>query len=196
MSALPARKHGQTGQSAADMAGIIETGRLVLRPHRLSDAGAIARGCGDPLVNRMLARVPVPYYRQDALEWLLKLTANHRRDRIYAITPDGETHIGVVSLELRHGRWHFGYWLDRSHWGQGLMTEAADAVLARFFAAAEHETVFSGVFADNPASLKIQQKLGFIVTGCSDIYSLSRGAMVPHIETMLRAGDLLPRPRP
>ena len=50
--------------------------------------------------------------------------------------------------------------------------------------------VHSGVFADNPASLKLQQKLGFEITGCSEIYSFARNTMVPHIETMLKPGAL------
>lgn len=175
---------------------VIETTRLVLRPHRLSDAGAIADACADHEVNRMLTRVPVPYHRQDALEWLLRLTVGEGRNRVYAITPDGETHIGVVALELRGGCWHLGYWLDRSAWGKGHMSEAVRAVLETFFDAAPDETVFSGVFADNPASLRIQQKTGFTITGCKEIFSLSRNRMVPCIETRLRGADFPARQRP
>ncbi len=50
---------------------VIATARLVLRPHRPSDAEAIAQSLGDFAVTRMLARVPAPYDRQDALDWLV-----------------------------------------------------------------------------------------------------------------------------
>ena len=49
---------------------VVATSRLVLRPHRLSDADSIVESLGDFAVARMLAQVPQPYDRQDALDWL------------------------------------------------------------------------------------------------------------------------------
>ncbi len=43
----------------------------------------------------------------------------------------------------------------------------------------------SGVFADNLASLHVQTKLGFTITGCRQVYALARNEMVPLIETVL-----------
>jgi RimJ/RimL family protein N-acetyltransferase len=53
--------------------------------------------------------------------------------------------------------------------------------------------IHSGVFADNPASLRLQEKLGFHMTGCGEIYCFSRNTMVSHIETVLQPGMLQPR---
>jgi RimJ/RimL family protein N-acetyltransferase len=50
--------------------------------------------------------------------------------------------------------------------------------------------VHSGVFADNPASLRLQEKLGFRMTGCSEVFSFARNTMVTHVETMLKPGAL------
>ena len=50
--------------------------------------------------------------------------------------------------------------------------------------------VHSGVFVDNPASLKLQEKLGFRITGCTEVYSFARNTMVPHVETVLSPGTL------
>ena len=63
----------QKTRPAAVMPGpcpVITTERLVLRPHKLSMRPAIAESLGDFKVARMLARVPQPYDRQDALDWL------------------------------------------------------------------------------------------------------------------------------
>jgi hypothetical protein len=46
--------------------------------------------------------------------------------------------------------------------------------------------------ADNPASLRIQGKLGFDVTGVEDVYSHSRAASVRLITTELTFGGYTP----
>ncbi|QFI67967.1 GNAT family N-acetyltransferase [Sinorhizobium alkalisoli] len=167
---------------------VIETKRLVLRPHRLADAPAIAESLADFQVARMLMRVPAPYHQQDALDWLNRQTA--LQDWALAITSGDDVHIGCVGIELREGQWHVGYWLNRFYWGRGLMSEVVYAAVERFFRRMPGATLHSGVFADNPASLKVQEKLGFKITGCSQVFARARNAMVAHIETRLTAGDL------
>ncbi|THK38900.1 N-acetyltransferase [Ensifer sp. MPMI2T] len=169
---------------------VIETERLRLRPHRLADAGAIAQSLGDFQVARMLARVPAPYDQQDALDWLNRQAANVLPDWALAVTTGDDVHIGCVGIELRHGQWHVGYWLNRFYWGKGLASEAVHAAIERFFRRMPDTVLHSGVFADNPGSLRIQEKLGFKITGCSQIYALARNAMVAHIETRLTAAAL------
>ena len=170
----------------------VTTARLVLRPHRMSDADAIAQSLGDFEVSRMLARVPAPYDRQDAAEWLAVATSGLAEDWAFAITAGDDVHIGCVALERRGGAWHLGYWLNRFYWRRGYMSEAVHAALARFLMRMPGTEVHSGVFADNLASLKVQEKAGFRVTGCSDLFCVARGAMVPHIETRLEPGDFRP----
>ncbi|HEY0124311.1 MAG TPA: GNAT family N-acetyltransferase [Rhizobium sp.] len=169
---------------------IIQTERLTLRPHRLSDADAITESLSDFAVTRMLARVPTPYDRQDALDWLVQHTAGLDSGWDLAVTEKDDVHIGMVGIDLRHGRWHLGYWLNRYYWRRGVMGEAVAATLERFARRMPDVAVFSGIFADNPASLKLQQKLGFEIIGCSEVYSFARNTMVPHIETVLKPGAL------
>ena len=170
----------------------IPTARLVLRPHRMSDADAIAQSLGDFEVSRMLARVPAPYDRQDAAEWLSVATSDLAEEWAFAITAGDDVHIGCVAFERRGGAWHLGYWLNRFYWRRGYMSEAVHAALARFLMRMPGTEVHSGIFADNLASLKVQEKAGFRVTGCSDLFCVARGAMVPHIETRLEPGDFRP----
>lgn len=191
---LTRRRHADT-MSPPGPCPTIETRRLVLRPQRLSDAGSIAESLSDFEVTRMLARVPAPYHRQDALEWLILRTSGTLPDWDFAITDGDDTLIGVVSVELRHGEWHLGYWLNRFYWGKGYMTEAVAAVTERFFRRMPGAILHSGVFADNPASLKVQEKLGFRITGCRQVYATARVAMVAHIDTVLTEEDLVP-PKP
>ena len=169
---------------------VIRSARLTLRPHRLSDADAITGSLSDFAVTRMLARVPVPYVRQDALDWLVPRASGLFSDWALAITEGDDVHIGMVSIERRHDRWHVGYWLNRYYWRRGFMGEAVAAALERFGRRMPGETIHSGVFVDNPASLKLQANLGFRITGCSEVYSFARSTMVPHVETVLSLGDL------
>lgn len=168
---------------------VITSQSLVLRPHQVGDADAVAQSLSDFPVASMLARIPQPYHREDALDWLQLHLPGSSPNWTLAITSGDDVHIGVVGLELRGGDWHLGYWLNRFYWGKGLMTEAVGAVLERFLRRMPDIEIRSGVFVDNPASLRIQQKLGFTITGCTDLFNLSRNAMVPHVETRLRPED-------
>lgn len=171
---------------------VIETRRLRLRPHRMEDADAIAQSLGDFQVSRMLARVPLPFDREDALDWLNRTATGVTPDWPLAITTGDDVHIGVVDIELRHGRWHLGYWLNRCFWGRGYAGEAVSAAIERFFRRMPEITLHSGVFADNGASLHLQEKLGFTVTGCGEVFSRARGGMVAHIETRLIQAEFRP----
>ena len=175
---------------------VITTRRLVLRPHRLSDADAIAQSLGDFKVSRMLARVPQPYDRQDALDWLVMQASGLLPGWTLAITTGDDVHLGVVATELRGSQWHLGFWLNRFYWDRGYMSEASEALLERFFRRMPETPVHSGAFADNLASLNVQRKLGFRISGAGDVFNLARNRMVPHIETMLRPEDFRPVARP
>jgi RimJ/RimL family protein N-acetyltransferase len=167
---------------------VIETARLVLRPHRMQDADAIANSLSDLAVARMLTRVPFPYDREDGRDWLNMVMSGLKSDWHFALTLDG-VHIGVVSLELRHGLWHIGYWLNRFYWGKGLMSEAVDATLDRFLRRMPQAGILGGAFADNPASLRLLQARGFQTIGVRDVFSKARNAMSPLVEFKLSQTD-------
>jgi RimJ/RimL family protein N-acetyltransferase len=187
---------------------LIRTGRLTLRRPEVRDAEAIASALGNHQVARMLTRVPQPYHVDDAVEWLDGLNDRAQRGWFFAITSGGlrrillsdvsqvanddDRLIGFVSVEWRGEGWHLGYWLDQPHGGKGIMTEAVNAVLARFFHGFMGETIFSGAIAENVASLRIQNKLGFDVTGVEDVYCVSRAEQVRLITTELTFGSYMP----
>ena len=79
-----------------------------------------------------------------------------------AITTGDDVHVGVVAFERRREQWHLGYWLNRFFWGRGYMSEAVHGATERFLLRVPGVEIRSGVFADNPASLKVQEKTGFV----------------------------------
>ena len=175
---------------------VIRTRRLTLRKLKPEDQYRIAAAMQDVRVVRMLTAVPVPYGSDDALDWIRGWQTGEHSGWAYAITFDGGALEGCMSIEWREADdrtgWHLGYWLMPDHWGEGLMSEATGALVERFFATMMGETLFAGAINDNPASLKIQEKLGFQVTGVSDTYAHSRGAMVPVVETEVTFGSFVP----
>jgi RimJ/RimL family protein N-acetyltransferase len=173
---------------------VIETARLILRPHRMQDAEAIATSLSDFAVSHMLTRVPAPYDREDGLDWLNMVTSELKPDWHFAIVLDG-VHVGVVSLEVRHGLWHIGYWLNRFYWGKGLMSEAVEAALDRFFQRMPQAEILGGAFADNPASLRLLEARGFRTIGVQDVFSKARNTMAPLVEFRLSQADFASRQR-
>ncbi|MCC6982041.1 MAG: GNAT family N-acetyltransferase [Bauldia sp.] len=160
--------------------------RLTLRAPRLADAEAIVEGIGAFAVSRMLAMVPHPYRRSDAESWIYRSLREVAAGEAlhFVILAEGKV-AGVVSLARGWPAPNFGYWLAIPYWGRGYATEAGRLVLRHGFERAGLRLVRSGVFADNPASLHVQEKLGFVALGVSRVWCLACGARVPHIDTAL-----------
>jgi RimJ/RimL family protein N-acetyltransferase len=160
--------------------------RLTLRAPRLADAGAITEGIGEFAVSRMLAMVPHPYRREDAESWIYRSLREMAAGEglHFVIVAEGKV-AGVASLARGWPTPNFGYWLAIPYWGRGYATEAGKLVLRHGFEGGGIRVVRSGVFIDNPASLHVQEKLGFVTLGVSRVRCLARGASVPHIDTAL-----------
>ena len=163
---------------------VIATARLVIRPAGEGDRHDIVAEVNDFDVTRMLAKVPYPYRLSDADAFLRSIKNSGERSLALSIARAGRV-IGGIGLSDIGGTTEFGYWLGRSHWGQGYATEAGRAVLTRIFSAYDIGVVRSGVFVDNPASLRVQDKLGFERTGRREVFSVARGHAVEHIDTAL-----------
>jgi RimJ/RimL family protein N-acetyltransferase len=154
--------------------GAIRTHRLTLRLLRPEDAEPIARMIAEWEVIRWLTTPPYPYRLADAVGFISRAGPEHR-----AITRDGAL-IGVVTLGD-----DLGYWLGLPFHGQGFMTEAAGAMLARHFAAGGCP-VTSGHLLGNDPSRRVLLKLGFRDSHVSRSHSNSHGREVD-VQRMERA---------
>ena len=165
---------------------ILRTERFLLRPAQVGDAEPIARYLNDFEVAGNLARVPFPYHLSDARAWLRTRLPNLPvEETSFAIDLPDHGFVGQVGFHRGAQGTIIGYWLGRPFWGQGIMTEAVTASLDWFFATTQADTIYSGVFIFNGASLAIQDKLGFTQTGRSRLLCLARDAEVEHIDTKL-----------
>jgi len=164
----------------------LETDRLVLRRPQFRDIDRTVELLGDWAVIKMLAMPPYPFERGHAIRFI-EYASQHwslQDGWIYAVTKD-DMLIGIVDISSGKQEPTLGYWLGHPYWGRGFMTEAVEAMIAEFFMATKQDTLFSGVFKDNPASLAVQCKIGFQVMGESSHLSKPRGEVVPHVDTML-----------
>ena len=173
------------------MTDAIRTERLLLRPLRASDAEAICSQLADWEVMRWLSQPPWPYTLQDAVDFIHSRPALDLATTSFAITRENAP-AGIIDLRVNPaGRSqrgpgpNLGFWLARSHWGSGYMTEAARGLLAYAFAGGVGDTVYSGAFTDNAASLRVQEKLGFVRDGETMLFARPRGSEFPHINTKL-----------
>ena len=162
---------------------IIETERLLLRPLRDSDGPEIATKINNYEISKNLARVPFPYTLADAedfLDWAATLD-DRSAFRVISIKQQPDELIGIISYDWSHDnqRAELGYWLLQKHWGKGLMTEAAHAMVELAFTHSGLEHLSSCFFNENPASGKVLAHAGFQVTGPCLHFSKARGHDVP-----------------
>ena len=165
---------------------VLETERLLLRRPDDGDVDGIIAKAGDWEVARRLGRVPHPYGASDARFFLDTIVVN---EWVWAVTwkANGEF-IGTVGLtpDPHKRSAELGYWIARSHWGIGIATEAARAVVDHGFQVLGFDFLTSGHFVDNPASGRVLGKLGFVEIGRAERPCLASGTKRAAIELRLQ----------
>lgn len=148
----------------------LQTARLTLRPLAWSDRAAITDALNNWDITRWLSQVPFPYTLADA-DQFIDMAQRSPDDAHWAID-QGAGLIGVISVKP-----DLGYWLDQAHHGQGVMTEAARAVVTWYFT--DHPgPVISGHFVGNAASRAILTRLGFTDTHIETVTPVGADAPV------------------
>ncbi len=149
----------------------IETERLLLRGREPEDAEAIFRYASDPEVTPFMAWQPSRSL-EDVWDFLDGLTAHHYEEEEldYALTLRSAPElliggIGVYWRPRQHRVMELGYVLDKGHWGQGLVPEAARALIQFAFRTTRVERIYAPIFADNAKSRRAAEKIGLHFEG-------------------------------
>jgi 8-oxo-dGTP diphosphatase len=165
----------------------LKTERLSLRPLRADDAAALHRLVNDWEVAKTLARVPFPYPRDLADEWIASTRAQIAAGTAWhlAVTRDeagAEALLGCVGLTLdakNPREAELGYWIGRRHWGQGLGPEAARRLAHWALANLEIDRLVASALVDNERSAAVLRRIGFKESGAGSQEFISRGGAMP-----------------
>jgi 8-oxo-dGTP diphosphatase len=163
----------------------LQSERLCLRPLVPADADAIHRLVNDWEVVRMLARLPFPYPRSLADDWIASTAKQIADGTAYHLAITGlengqELLIGCVGLRLDQAdAAELGYWVGRRYWGHGVATEAAARVASWALANLPITRIRARVLLDNPASAAVMRRIGFREIGTGNEEMLARGGPQP-----------------
>ena len=146
---------------------LLTTERLVLRELRTPDIAVFKSHWADERFQALYppGRMTPEFCEELFTKEIASLCAFPRTNFHWAICLDGSV-IGGVRLTLeRSGSGTLGYGLGTEHWGQGIATEAVREVVRYAFEELRLHRVQAWVFANNAASQRVLEKVGFSYEG-------------------------------
>ncbi len=146
----------------------IEASKFCIRTWLESDAAALQKHANNVNISKYLFdRFPYPYQLSDAEKFI---SSKLDQDPVvnFAIEINGEV-AGGIGLEFRQDVYRktplLGYWLSEQHWGKGIMPEAVKLVTDYAFDNLEVICIIANTFGNNPKSMKVLEKAGFVRQG-------------------------------
>ena len=160
----------------------LDTERLLLRKVEQTDAAFVLTALSnDELTKYMLIR----YYTLNEVQEQMDYYANHyKNDTGYywlmqnKITNESIGIIGINNISALHKKAEMGFWLLQMFNNKGYVTEAAKAVLHFCFNSLKLNRVEATVETQNPASIKVIEKIGFTHEGTFKEYETNNGVFI------------------
>jgi len=170
----------ETGAFREGCIPVLETERLILRAPRLEDAKVLAALANDKRIAENTRRIPFPYKRSDAEDFITAVNVPAGGEIAFLITLREGTVVGACGIAMQDGAPDVGYWLGVKHWNKGYATEATRAVIDFAFTELGHDTLHAGARVTNPASRRILEKCGFqwMAVGLCRIRALNSSAPI------------------
>ncbi len=154
----------------AIVAPTLSDGRIGVRPIAPGDISDIVAACRDPEIPRW-TRVPSPYTREDAEQFLAVATAEARAGAGVALAVcDAASDrligtVGLMEVDRERGYGEIGYWIAAPARGRGAASAAV--VLLRDWAHSELGLAEIELLPhrDNRPSRRVAERAGFVDTG-------------------------------
>jgi len=149
----------------------LNTKRCIIRPYKLSDSEDLIEGLNEYDVVKWLEKIPYPYTKKDAIDYLKSKIKNKKENTNYSFAiyhkKDNKMigHISINIIDQFSGIGSTGSWINKKYQRQGYMTEAKIAINNFAFNKLKLNRLESTVIADNVSSNKTQKKLGYILEG-------------------------------
>ncbi|WP_411161988.1 GNAT family N-acetyltransferase [Leuconostoc lactis] len=164
----------------AQLAGFstLQTERLILRPVQPDDAEAMFDYLRDEETVRFITVPPVKTVTEvieNSIQSYFMLDPIGK----WAIVYDQKM-VGTIDLRLNeaHRQAEIGYVLNKRYWGQGIMPEAAQAILAVGFDQLQLVRIFSEHDTRNPKSGRVMTKIGMQQEGVALKSQIIKGEIV------------------
>lgn len=178
---MEANRHRESVDLTAEvrtLPEVIETERLVLRPFELTDVDDVLAYAQDPEWSRYLKALPRPYLREDAERFVARqLLLDRAAHPSWAVVVH-DTVIGGINLRFtfEHGLAELGYSIARTHWNNGLCSEAARAVIHSAFSSLDDlNRIQARADVRNGASQRVMEKVGMVKEGVLRQSRIERG---------------------
>ena len=162
----------------------IDCGRCVLRHWTEGDESSLVRHANNREVWRHVRdSFPRPYTRADA-EWWIGFVRGQDPQMNFAIEVDGEA-VGGIGLtpksDVERRSAEVGYWLGEAVWGGGVATAALRALTTYGFEAFDLTRIFAVPFANNPASVRVLEKAGYVREGLMRRSAVKEGVVLDQV---------------
>ena len=148
---------------------IIKTERLTLRPYRISDVEMMYKNwANDPDVTKFLTWEPhqSPAATKELLEdWCKEYDSPTYYNWTIQLDDEIIGGISVVTYSERDESAEIGYCIGKRYWGNGIMTEAAKAVINYLFTEIGFNRIVIKHAVGNPRSGRVAQKCGLTLEG-------------------------------
>ena len=157
----------------------MSTGTIALREVEDADLDILFDQMRDPEAVHMAAFTAKDPSDRAAFDAHMERVRTEPDNLNRAVTLD-EEFVGTVASFLIDGEREVTYWIGRRYWGQGIATRALELLL-------ELDTVRplrARAASDNPGSLRVLAKAGFVPVGTEVAFANARGGEVE--ETILR----------
>ena len=148
----------------------LQTQRLILTEFRKKDAGAIAELANNPNISSVTIRMPYPYHKKDALNFidLAHEAFLGESGYLFAIRlKTDNSFIGGMGIHLdkESNIAEIGYWIGEPYWNKGYASEALTEISKFGFEKLGLQKLHAHCFGANYASAKVLEKAGFTKEG-------------------------------
>jgi RimJ/RimL family protein N-acetyltransferase len=156
---------------------VFSSGETVdLCPIETDDVPFVQRLINDARVRtNLLAHAPKNRLQEEA--WVESIDD----DNVRLLVCVGGDPVGTIELKEPNQVWgtvEVGYMIDPEQWGNGYATEAVELVCRYAFDERRLEKVFATVYATNPASARVLEKVGFQQEGTLRKHAFADGERV------------------
>lgn len=171
---------------------ILQGKGFTLRDWQKEDAESLQKHANNTHITDFLFdRFPSPYTLQDAIDFIdIKMAETPQTN--FPIVINGEV-AGVIGLDFRVDIYIkaplLGYWLSEEYWGNGIMPGAVKLIVDYGFNNLDIMRIQAGVLGNNPKSMRVLEKAGFVKEGVLTNAIFKKGVILDeHVYGIVKRG--------